>query len=130
MKDKEKQIEMPTGWLAPNGDLYKCGFYEHNATAEEICNKLKIKYNEYSYHGKDDALLSLGWCKLAICSLGKKQYWVFWERPLTAYQRYFLKDYFENEKDLPFPIDITSVCKYFHEDEFFKDGGEPKWKTN
>ena len=121
--------EMPTGWLSPSGELFECEYYEHNATAEEICQKLNISYNHYSYRGKDDALLSLGWCKLAISSLGDKKYWVHWERPLTAYQRYFLKDYFENEEDLKFQMDITSHFKYFHEDRFFdhpteKGGGK------
>ena len=37
------QIEMPTGWLSPNGELYKCGYYEHNATADEICEKMNVE---------------------------------------------------------------------------------------
>ena len=127
--DKQK-IKMPTGWLSPNGDLWKCNYYEHNATAKEICDKLKIKYNDYAYHAEDDALLALGWCKIALNSFGDRQYWVHWERPLTAYQRYFLKDYFENEKDLKFPIDSTSLCKYLYEDRFFDENGEQKWKIN
>lgn len=120
--------EMPTGWLSPNGELFKCEYYEHAATAEKICKTNNIPYNSYSYRGKDDALLLLGWCKLAIFSLGNKRYWVHWERPLTEQQRYFLKECFENEKDLLFPMDSTSLCKYWHEDVFFdphtKKGGE------
>lgn len=110
---------MPTGWLSPNGELWKCEYLEHTATAEEICEKLNIPYNSFGYRGQDDALFSLGWCKLAISSIGEKRYWVHWERPLTAYQRYFLKEYFENEKDLCFLMDSTSLCKYFYEDNFF-----------
>lgn len=113
--------EMPTGWLSPSGELFKCGYYEHNATAEEICKKFNIEYNNLSYFGKDDALFALGWCKLAISSLGDKQYLVLWERPLTPYQRYFLNDYFDNEQELLFPMDTTSYCKYYHEDEFFEE---------
>lgn len=113
-------IEMPTGWLSPSGELIKCNYYEHDATAEKICDKLNISY-ERRFLGVDSALYSLGWCKLAISCIGNKQYWVHWERPLTAYQRYFLKDYFENEQDLKFQMDITSHFKYFHEDEFFID---------
>ena len=109
--------EMPTGWLSPSGDLFKCEYYEHEATAEDICDKYNIPTN--SYRGNDDALLSLGWCKLSISLLGNKKYYVYWQRPLTAYQRYFLKEYFENEKDLKFPIDSTSICKYLYEDDFF-----------
>ena len=111
-------IEMPTGWLSPNGELWKCSYYEHSATAEEICEKLNISY-ERRWQGEDEALYSLGWCKLAISSLGKKEYWVHWERPLTDYQRYFLKKYFENSSDLKFSMDRTSLFKYFHEDNFF-----------
>lgn len=114
-------IEMPTGWLSPSGELWKCKYYEHIATAEKICEKFNIPYNNYSYWGQDEALLSLGWCKLAISSLGNKQYWVHWERPLTAYQRYFLNEYFENKEELKFPMDVTSLCKYLYEDEFFRD---------
>ena len=52
--------EMPTGWLSPSGELFKCDYYEHNATAEEICEKYNIEYNNLSYFGKDDALFALG----------------------------------------------------------------------
>ena len=113
------EIEMPTGWLSPNGELYKCGTYEHNATADEICVNMNIEY-EKTWRGRDEALYALGWCKLAISSLGDKEYWVHWERPLTAYQRYFLKDYFENEDKLIFKMDVLSHIKYFNEEEFFK----------
>lgn len=119
--------EMPLGWLSPSGELWECEYYEHNATAEEICEKLNISYNSYIYRWKDDALYALGWCKLAIDSLGnKKYYWVRWERPLTAYQRYFLKEYFENENELNFPMDVTSLFKYFHEDAFLSNRYE-RW---
>ena len=37
-------------------------------------------------------------------------------------------NYFENEKDLKFPIDSTSLCKYLYEDKFFDQNGEQKWK--
>ena len=111
------KIEMPTGWLSPDGDLWKCHTYEHSATAREICEKLKVEHNTWLWRGEDDALYSFGWCKLGISSLGDKEYFVHWERPLTAYQRYFLKDYFENELHLP--MDVTSYIKYFNEDEFF-----------
>lgn len=111
--------EMPTGWLSPDGEIFKCNYYEHNATAEEICKRLNIEYNKFSYFGKDDALFALGWCKLAISSLDDKQYLVVWERPLTPYQRYFLNEYFDNEKELLFPMNITSLAKYYYENEFF-----------
>lgn len=118
--------EMPLGWLSPNGELFECNYYEHIATAEKIIDKLNISYNSFRYSGKDDALLSLGWCKLTLSSLGNKQYHVHWERPLTTYQRYFLKDFFDNEKELKFPMNPISLCKYLYEDEFFdnqtKDG--------
>lgn len=124
--DKQKKIEMPTGWLSPDGDLWECSTYEHSAMAEEICEKLKIESNTWAWKGEDEALYSLGWCKLGLMSLGDREYWVHWERPLTAYQRYFLKEYFENEKDLKFPMDSTSLCKYLYEDRFFDENGERK----
>lgn len=116
-----RMIEMPTGWLSPSGDLFECDYYEHSATAEEICEKYNIAYNKNTFVPRDDALFSVGWCKLAISSLGNKQYLVYWERPLTSYQRYFLKDYFDNEKDLKFPMDATSLCRYLYEDDFFTE---------
>ena len=111
-------IEMPTGWLSPDGDLWKCDYYEHDATAEEICEKLNISHNT-GFFDRDRTLYSLKWCKLAISILGTKQYWVHWERPLTDYQRNFLKEYFENEKELKFPMDVTSLAMYWYEDDFF-----------
>ena len=111
-------LEMPLGWLSPDGDLWRCKYYEHTATAQEICKKLNIAYSDYTFLAEDEALYAHGWCKLAISSLGNKQYWVHWERPLTEYQRYFLKDYFENVETLKFPMDSTSLCRWLYEDEF------------
>ena len=113
------ELVMPTGWLSPTGDLWKCEYYEHTATAEEICKKLNVAA-ERTWLGEEQALFSLGWCKLAISSFGSKKYWVHWERPLTDYQRNFLKEYFEREKELIFQIDVTSLCKFFNEDDFFE----------
>ena len=113
-------------WFEQLDGTHYCSNCGHDATAKKICNKLNISY-ERRFLGVDTALYSLGWCKLAISSIGNKQYWVHWERPLTAYQRYFLKEYFENEKDLKFKMNITSYFQYFHEDEFFpatEKGGE------
>ena len=115
------KITMPFGWLSPDGDLWECKFYEHTATAEEICTKLNIKYADFLFKAEDDALLSLGWCKLGLQSWGERKYWVHWERPLTAYQRYFLKDYFDQEDKLQFPLDSSCVCKWLYEDEYFKN---------
>ena len=70
---------------------------------------------------EDDALLSLGWCKLGLRSWGERQYWVHWGRPLTAYQRYFLKDYFDNEAKLQFPLDSSCLCKWLYEEEYFNN---------
>lgn len=112
------KTEMPIGWLSPNGELYKCRYYEHNAAADIICAKMNIE-DEMTWKGTEEALYALGWCKLGIYSIGDKRYWVHWERRLTPYQRYFLKDYFENEDELIFPMDDTSHTKYFNEDEFF-----------
>lgn len=70
---------------------------------------------------EDDALLSLGWCKLGLRSGGERQYWVHWGRPLTAHQRYFLKDYFDNEAKLQFPLDSSCLCKWLYEEEYFNN---------
>lgn len=113
-------IEIPTGWLAPDGELWECDYYEHAAVAEEICEKLQLYCDPYSRKGSDDCLLSNGWVKLGISSLGQKRYRVHWEKFLTDYQRNFLKKYFENEKDLKFPMCSTSLCKFLYEDEFFE----------
>ena len=116
--------ELPSGWLSPMGELYECKYYEHAAKAEEICDKLNVSY-ERRWKGCDEALYTLGWCKLAMTLLKNKEYWVHWERPLTAYQRHFLKEYFENNGELKFPMNCTSLAMYFYEDDFFgKEGGE------
>ena len=115
------KIVMPFGWLSPDGDLWECKFYEHTATAEEICTKLNIKYADFLFKAEDDALLTLGWCKLGLQSWGERKYWVHWERPLTSYQRYFLKDYFDNEAKLQFPLDSSCLCKWLYEEEYFNN---------
>lgn len=112
--------EMPLGWLAPDGSFFECKYYEHVSKAEEIIELLGI--DECSiYVPVDDFLFKLGYTKICQSSLGDKQYIVYWDKRLTPYQRYYLEDYFDNEKELKFPMSSTSICRWRYEDDIIKE---------
>lgn len=110
---------MPLGWLSPNGDFCECSYYEHTATAEEIIAQLNLSYDENIYYAPDDFLLSKGWVKLGLSSLGNKEYWIHWERKMTESQKSYCKVYFESD-DLKFPMNIVSIGMWKYEDDFFE----------
>lgn len=89
---------MQTGWLAPNGDFYKCEVFDHVELAAEIVDKLNIQRSgRYHY---DDILLSGGWVKITRSLLGVKEQNIVWDKFLTEYQKQFLKPYFEENNEL------------------------------
>lgn len=89
---------MQTGWLAPNGDFYKCEVFDHVELAAEIVDKLNIQRGgRYHY---DDILLSYGWVKITRSLLIRKEQNIIWDKFLTEYQKQFLRPYFEENDEL------------------------------
>lgn len=109
-------MKQQTGWLSPNGDFWHCNHYEHVSKAEEICESLGI--TEYLIY--DDELLKRGWAKLGISLLGTKQFYIRWERKLTAVQRYELKDMIEDSEP-PLPFDSLTLGMWEYEDFCFEE---------
>ena len=95
---------MQTGWLAPNGDFYKCSLYEHIDVAREIIDKLAVQRN--GQHHPDEILLSAGWVQITRSLLGNKEQNIFWKKFLTDYQKLFLRPYFENNDEY-----VSSVAR-------------------
>lgn len=89
---------MQTGWLAPNGDFYKCEVFDHVGVAADIIDKLNIQRGG-RYHS-DDILLSGGWVKITRSLLGVKEQNIVWDKFLTEYQKQFLRPYFEKNDEL------------------------------
>lgn len=118
MLDKTKEI--PLGWLAPDGSFFKCQYYEHVATAEEICELLGIDRFDI-YEPVDDFLIDRGFVKISQSSIGSKHYIIYWSKHLTSVQRYYLNDYFEKEQELKFPINPTSICRWKYEEDMIKE---------
>lgn len=106
---------MKLGWLSPQGDFYECHSYDHVAAAEEIISKVGIVVLD-KLRQPDDILLDVGYAKLGISSLGEKRYYVIWNRRLTPYQRYFLKDIIENENP-EMSIDAHTLTKWKYEED-------------
>lgn len=101
-------IELKTGWLAPSGDFFECGVYEHMAEATEILRKLLVPYDVILC--EDDILIGKGWCKISVSQVGVKEWLIIWQRNLTEPQRAFLRPYFEEESQ--FRVNVTSTANW------------------
>lgn len=92
---------MRLGWLSPSGEFTEVHYGDHVAVADKILMKMD-KFFEVG--PSDDKLLNLGWVKITVSLLGKKEQRIYWNKFLTEEQKNFLRPYFE-ENDL-------SVNKY------------------
>ncbi len=106
-----------TGWLSPMGDMYPCSHYDHVAEAEKICDILNIPTETTHY---DDELLKRGWAKLGISLLGVKRFYIRWEKRLTQYQRYVLREIFEAPKPDDISLDALTLSMWQYEEDFFE----------
>ena len=88
---------MQTGWLAPNGDFYKCSLYEHIDTAIEIVEKLNMCCPVR--HFADKLLMDNGWVQITRSLLGVKEQSIYWDKFLTEAQKTFLRPYFEENDE-------------------------------
>lgn len=68
MIDNKKE----SGWLSPNGDFYGCDYMEHDRVATLY------------FHSSPDALMKLGWMRIA----GRDSWWK--EREVTPQQEFWL----------------------------------------
>lgn len=114
-----------TGWLSPMGDMYPCSYHDHVAEAEKICDILNISTETTHY---DDELLKRGWAKMGISLLGVKRFYIRWEKRLTQYQRYALREIFEAPKPDDISLDALTLSMWKYEEDFF-EGDKYRYAT-
>lgn len=108
-------IEQPSGFLTPTGELIKCHYLEHWATANEICI-----HNHWDWDDSpvDELIEKHGFVHLFYSFLGRKEYHTVWGNHLTPEQIRFLKPMFEaGEDEIDIPFGINSVFSFGKEIE-------------
>lgn len=105
-------MDLTTGWLSPNGEMYTCGSYDHVSTAEELVKKYKYVSTVY-FSVCDDLLMERGWVYIGISSLGAHEWRIGWKKFLTESQKSFLRPYFEDSE-----IPVSSMSRINWENEF------------
>lgn len=89
---EEHPKEVPTGYVAPNGDFYYAAYLEHWYMADEICNW-------FGYDSKNDpqgVLEEKGWVHITISVLGEHNTKIFFKDHLTEMQKITLRPLVEN----------------------------------
>lgn len=97
-------MNLSTGWLAPNGDFYPCGVYEHISTAREILN-------DETANRADEKLHDCGFASITLSQLGVKEWRIYWKHFLTEQQKTFLKPYFEDSSLSADGVSNVRWCK-------------------
>lgn len=80
-----------TGWIAPNGDTYKCDIFDHLDCAEALATQL---YGKHTKTICDQFLLKCGWFK---CS--NRKYSGYHRRMSDDQAKYFLEHDFHSDLD-------------------------------
>lgn len=89
--------KLPLGWLSTSGDFIECDRCDHIFYAEEILKRIcPVSYTYYNSR-PDDGLLELGYVKISLSIVGRKEYLIYWNRHLTDSQKEFLIPYFESD---------------------------------
>lgn len=84
-----------TGWLAPDGTFIKCDVYDHIYVADKIVED--YGYQLSGFFPSDEILMHKGWVHITISMFMGHKFNIHWEKPLTDYQKNFLKPYFEQD---------------------------------
>jgi hypothetical protein len=109
-------MNLKLGWLSPDGELYVCNSYDHTELARDIVKQ--FNYPRYDMQGNyfepDDNLLNHKWVRIAVSSLGRKEWRISWKDFLTDYQKQFLKPYFE---DTEIPMGYLAQAKWDREND-------------
>lgn len=57
---KEPFTILESGYIAPNGDFYSCGYFEHLDTAKELLST----FYDYTTFDNEEELLKKGWVSI------------------------------------------------------------------
>ena len=89
--NKQVFTKLDTGWLAPNGDWYPCGYMEHLALADDLIG-------EWSPHS-EQTLLDLGWCEIHCVTYLEHGFLFNFKRHLTDEQIQVIRPVVEDNWD-------------------------------
>lgn len=93
--------QLKTGWLAPDGTFIYCKTQDHFYMANEIAEK--YGYLQPLGISVDDLIMNYGWVHISISTFLSHEWHIWWNKPLTEYQKNFLRPYFE-ESEIPVSI--------------------------
>lgn len=99
---------MRLGWLSPEGDFFENKSHEHYWMADQIVKRLGINCGAES---PDEIIMRLGYVHITLSILWNRTVRLDWQRPLTANQIYFLKDYINSSEFEVEPLDMTRFEK-------------------
>lgn len=89
---EENPGEVPTGYIAPNGDFYYAAYLEHWYMADKICDLFNYNYN----YDSQSVLEEKGWVHITISVLGEHNTKIFFKDHLTEMQKITLRPLVEN----------------------------------
>lgn len=84
------------GWLGPDGIFFECHNGDHVAVADYIVERYGYPHSLPNAVDVDDVLLNKGWVHITVSSFFSHEWHIYWNKPLTEYQKNFLKPYFED----------------------------------
>lgn len=107
---KEPFTFLETGYIAPNGDFYSCGYFEHLDTAEEL---LSTFYN-YTTFDDEKELLNKGWVSIhCLMSFFVPTYLFRFRNHLTPEQIHVIKPIVEDNWELILKSNQTELKDEF-----------------
>lgn len=105
-------MRLHTGWLSPTGEFIQCDYMSHAATAQKIVEKYEVQLGHEIT--EDDFLFQAGWIEIGFNMLGKQEYYILFETPLTDIQIRYLQNILDKEDKLDFPIGWLSKNRIEH----------------
>lgn len=100
---KQQFDQLQTGWMAPNGDFYPCGYMEHIHTADMIIESMPDE--EYS-SDPENVLKKKGWVEIHMLTYLQHKWLFDFYGHLTPEQKQVIKSAFEKQDRWDIPIEI------------------------
>lgn len=100
---KHRFDRLQTGWMAPNGDFYPCGYMEHIHTADRIIEAMPDE--EYG-SDPENVLKKKGWVEIHFLEYLRHKWFFDFYGNLTPEQKRVIKAAFEEQDCWDVPIEI------------------------